>query len=840
MWRLFADTGGTFTDCLGIDPAGREVRAKVLSNGQLAYACTVENGDALVECPGPVPNGFLKGCQLLGDRDAGPSEVLDSRQESRNSTSLQRLRFAHPLPAGLTRVILDARREAPLVGAHLLTQTPLDASLPPLALRLATTRATNALLEAQGARVALFINAGLGDLLHIRDQTRPDLFALHIERPEPLHAAVIEVAGRLDAHGGVLEETDLPRLRRDAEGLLAQGIDTACVALLHSYRNHEPERLIAQELRALGFSWVVTSAELSPRIHLGRRAETALVNAYLGPLMENYLSQVEDALAAGSEMRVMSSGGGLVSHSRFRPIDSLLSGPAGGVVGAAVVATQAGRPRVLCFDMGGTSTDVSRFDGRYHYQHDLRVGPARLQADALRIETVAAGGGSICSMDRGAFKVGPASAGAAPGPACYGNGGPLTLTDVHALLGRLDTGRFAIPLDLKAARERWEAFRRDHRLAREKSESYLEGFLQIANERMANAIRSISVREGEDPADYALLAFGGAGGLHACALAQLLSCPEILVPAEAGILSARGLQQAALEAQEFRQVLMNWEEALTKIPDWIETLTTRALSSTGLDRSQCHIESEGEMRFLGQEATLTILLETLPDAPGRFRQEYQRIFGHLPDRPIELESLRVRVRETLPSPTRERFANDFPSQPAVQLSPPRHRLWIEKQWCEIPQMEGDAVPSDRPIVGPLLLTSDHFTLVVEPGWSAQRDSHGTLLLRRSTSRSSQDDDRPPQVQLELFTQRFRNVVQIMGEQLKKPPSRPTSRSAWITPAACSTPVAGSSPTPPTSRFISAPWAFACAVSSRRFLHVRETSSSPITPPLEALTCPTSP
>ncbi|MFT4638867.1 MAG: 5-oxoprolinase (ATP-hydrolyzing) [Verrucomicrobiales bacterium] len=643
--------------------------------------------------------------------------------------SRRAVRFDEPLSPAHSRLDLDAGREAPLVGAHLLTHTPLSAPLPPIAFRLATTRGTNALLEGRGAKVALFITAGFGDLLRIGDQTRPNLFALNIVRPEPLHAAVVEVSGRQDKDGNLLHEIDFESIQEEAKRLLADGIDTACVALLHSYRNPEPERAVAALLREMGFALVITSTELSSRIHFGRRTETALINAYLAPLMEAYLSDVRGRLHPDSTLRIMTSAGGLVSRERFRPIDSLLSGPAGGVVGAVSIGHQLGLQKILAFDMGGTSTDVSRYDGHYHYQRELRIGQARLQSDALHIETVAAGGGSICSVERSSLKVGPESAGASPGPACYGAGGPLTLTDVHALLGRLSTETFAIPLDLQAAKDRWATFLDENDLSPDQTPAYLAGFLQIANERMADAIRSISVREGEDPSEYALLAFGGAGGLHACALADLLGITEVIVPQDAGILSARGLQQATLEAQRDRQVLMLWDEAAAKVGPWSEEMADHALEEIGLESSACDIRIEGELRFVGQEATLTVSLKS--DATETFLRDYQRIFGHAPDRKIEIESIRVRVRE---------HALSFESE-----------VFVEKDVLS----------------GPLLVPDPHGSLMIEPGWEAERGTLGTLRLRSNKPTDTEDASHPPEVLLELFTQRFRHVVQSMGDQLKK-------------------------------------------------------------------------
>ncbi len=697
-----------------------------------------------------MPEGFLVGTRLA-ETGNGVSEHSPGGQ----------LTFDSPLEESSQRFVFETDREAPLVGAHLLTATPLSDSLPPIALRLATTRGTNALLEGRGADLALFINEGFGDLMRIGDQTRPDLFALEIIRPEPLHAAVVEVLGRLGKDGNELEAIDEAAALAAGKRLLDAGIRTACVALLHSYRNPQGEQRLAEALRRIGFHMVITSSEVSRRIHFGRRTETALIDTYLAPLMEAYLTDVEVGLSAESPLRIMTSAGGLVSRERFRPIDSLLSGPAGGVVGAAAVGRRLGRDKVIAFDMGGTSTDVSRYDGHYHYQRELTVGPARLQREALRIETVAAGGGSLCLIDQGALKVGPESAGASPGPACYGEGGPLTITDVHVLLGRLVPDQFAIPLDVSAAKVRWADFRSEHRIAADQGEVYLEGFLQIANERMTDAIRTISLREGADPSDYALLAFGGAGGLHACALAELLGIEEVLVPRDAGILSARGLEQANLESQRERQVLALWEDVRTSIGGWIDDMREAALAEIGLAEGGCDITVEGEWRFEGQESTLALLLSD--DPVGAFHEEHARIYGHVPERPLELESLRVRVCERGPALSDEVFA----SPESVPKAGDRRRVWSQGAWRDVPCYASESLPPSGVFAGPLMITDPHCTIVVEAGWTAQRGSKGTLALRRCEPITNGDAEHPQEVLLELFTQRFRNVVNVMGEQLRK-------------------------------------------------------------------------
>ncbi len=533
----------------------------VLGEGRVAVEASWVP-EASARPAGPTPLGpLLAGCALrwLGAEAAGTPETTVAGYDPEDGE----LRLTGPAPARAGAVFeIRSPEEAPVLAARLLTRTPQDRPLPPMDLRLATTRGTNALLERKGAPVAFFVTRGLGDLLEIGDQARPDLFALAVEKAPPLYRSVVEVPERLAADGSVLapldEALESGALDEAIAELLAAGVRSAAVALLHSYVRPDHERLLARRLETAGFTHVSCSSELAPLIKILPRAETAVVDAYLGPVIGDYLGRVGRALSQSAALHVMTSAGGLVSAADYRAKDSLLSGPAGGVVGAAEAGARAGLDRVITFDMGGTSTDVARFDGAYEYLFEHRVGDARLVAPALAIETVAAGGGSVCRFAAGRLQVGPESAGAAPGPACYGAGGPLTLTDVNLLLGRLDPERFGLPVDRAAAERRraeLAAAVAAERGAPVDSEALLAGCLAIADERMADAVRRISVRRGYDPSEYALVAFGGAGGQHACSLAELLGMERVLVPEDAGLLSALGLGSALVERFAQRQVL---------------------------------------------------------------------------------------------------------------------------------------------------------------------------------------------------------------------------------------------------------------------------------------------
>ena len=605
IWKIWIDTGGTFTDCLAVDPRGELHRAKVLSTSAVRGRIAGSEGDAVrLTTAWDLPPEFFRGFifRVLGSDIARTVEGSDPAI----------LRLDGPIPGDLAGAAFELRspEEAPVLAARLVTRTPLADELPEIAMRLATTRGTNALLERKGAATALFITRGFADLPRIGTQQRPDLFAMEIVRPEPLYREAVEVPERLAADGSVLIPLDAGAVRKAARRLLDEGIEAAAVALMHAYCSPAHEQEVGRLLREAGFRYVSLSSELAPLIKLLPRAETAVVDAYLSPILERYLAGVSSALGSGS-LHVMTSAGGLVRAEAFRAKDGLLSGPAGGVVGAARAGRRSGFSRVIAFDMGGTSTDVARWDGDFEYLFEHQVGDAHLVAPALAIESVAAGGGSICGFDGIQLKVGPESAGAWPGPACYGAGGPLTLTDVNLILGRLDPDRFEIPLDTAAAGQALDHLRTRMGALDPGPEAILAGLLEIADERMAEAIRSISLRRGYDPAGHALVAFGGAGAQHACAVAELLGISDVLVPADAGLLSALGLGAAVVERFAQRQVLEPLDRVKgERIAGWLEELgreATAAVLAEGIATEEIAVRRRLlNLRFAGQEATLAI------------------------------------------------------------------------------------------------------------------------------------------------------------------------------------------------------------------------------------------
>ncbi|HET7464372.1 MAG TPA: hydantoinase B/oxoprolinase family protein [Longimicrobium sp.] len=773
-WQIWIDTGGTFTDCLARDPRGRLHRAKVLSSS--ALRATVERAlasDALrIKEEWRAPQGLVDGFEvrLLGVRH--PPVRVTTYDLKTHTVYLDRPLPGLP-PAGTT-IELASPEEAPILAAKLVTQTPFGGRLPALSMRLATTRGTNALLERRGGRVALFITRGFGDLLRIGTQQRPELFALRVETRAPLYEAVVEVDERLSADGSVLRALDADALAAAAAQLAADGIDSAAVALMHAYRNPAHERAVAEALRCAGFRHVSLSHELAPLIKLLPRAETAVVDATLAPVIADYLRRVGGALHGG-RLHVTTSAGGLVRPEEFRAKDSLLSGPAGGVAGAAYSGRRSGFDRVIAFDMGGTSTDVARWDGDFEYVWEHEVGGGRIFSPALAIETVAAGGGSVCSFGAEGLRVGPESAGAAPGPACYGAGGPLTLTDCNLLLGRLSPHHFPIPVDGRHAADAADALLREVRAKTGEEttrEALLAGLIEIADERMADAIRTISLRRGYDPAGYALVAFGGAGGQHACGVAERLGIESVVVPADAGLLSALGIGHAPLERFAERQLLRPLAEVEGDVAAWFTELGNQALEAVareGVERGTISVRRRiASLRYVGQESSLEVEWAPGGDLRRAFEERYAAVYGHRPaDRPIELESMRA-VASTPPAePGGEQTPERFPAPTSGS-----RRVWVRGGWRKVPCYTREQLKPGAAFTGPAVLTEAHAATYVAEGWSVEVDGAGALLMERDRTARPLDDaegtaETPQAVRLELFVNRFRALVAEMGEMLRR-------------------------------------------------------------------------
>lgn len=770
-WQIWIDTGGTFTDCLGIPPQSNTwQRAKVLSSGTLRGRVRSAEGMALrVEAA-----WWAENPELFVDYTLRRLRTDETTTITHTDPETQDLRLKNALSdwqAG-EQIELTAHEEAPILATRLVTQTPLDTPLPPMDMRLGSTKGTNALLERKGAKVALLTTEGLEDALLIGDQRRPDLFALQVRKPSPLHQVALPVAERLDAQGNVLQKLTQATKDELLDSLRQQEVEAVAIALLHSYRNPDHETELRDFLSEHGYTYISTSAALHPAIKLVPRANTAVVNAYLAPVITDYLEAVRQKMPDGeARLRVMTSAGGLRDADFFHPKDSLLSGPAGGVVGAAHVAQLSGKQRVISFDMGGTSTDVSRYDGSFAYRYETEVGGTTLYSPSLDIHTIAAGGGSVCRFDGHRLHVGPESAGAAPGPACYGAGGPMTITDVNLLLGRLHPDNFGVPLHREAAEE---AFREVQNQLREADEPHeeaevLKGFLRIANESMAEVIRKISLQEGYDPGTYALVGFGGAGGMHACQVAELLGMDAVVVPFDAGLLSAVGMGYAQVERFATRQVLEPLSEVEAELSEWIESLqfeAQNALQSEGYAAESLQTETaQLFLRLSGQEHTLAVDYAPERDSAKAFREAYENVYEHwIEDRTIELESVKVKVA------TRPR---ELPEAAAVRAYTPEPEGYTERSyaaegWEAIPYFRWENLRPGAEIRGAALLLNDTGTTYLPDHWTARLDGHANLIATpKAEAAESEHEITSEAARLALFTNRFRSLAREMGALLQR-------------------------------------------------------------------------
>ncbi len=794
-WLICTDTGGTFTDCLARDPEGVLHRAKVLSTSALRASIrrVVDESTIEIEQNWRACDDLIAGFALRALDTGEPigrvvrfdaeRSLLKVDGRSRVANQIDRLQ-----PGRLIEAASD--EPAPILAARLVTGTPAGSRLPPMHMRLATTSGTNALLERKGAAVALFITEGFADLLHIGDQLRPDIFALRIIKPPLLHEHVVEVHERLNADGTMLRALDEHDVRAAATKLLSEhGVRVAAIALMHGHRNPDHELQVAAVLRECGFEHVSISSEIAPLIRIVPRAQTAVVDAYLGPIISDYLDSVRRAMesadssgASSSRLHMMTSAGSLNSASRFRACESLLSGPAGGVIGTAAAGRASGFAHVIGFDMGGTSTDVCRCDEELEYRFEHSVGDAKLLAPALAIETVAAGGGSICDFIDGRLIVGPHSAGAQPGPACYGLDGPLTITDVNLLLGRLSADQFEIPISKHAAEAAFDRLLR--RIEASSSASpcatdVLGGFLEIANQRMAAAIEQVSLRRGYDVRDYALLAFGGAGGQHACSLAERLGISTIIMPLDASLLSAAGLMAASVERIAQRQVLQSLESCGDDLPGWIQLLEQQARSQVAVEvvaGAKVVIRRViADIRMLGQDSTIQIEIgederdDLIRLIRMRFAMRYEQVYGHPPPldrKPVEVESIRVLASADDQRPEASKVVGE---DATVAMSFRRQRVHVGGDWCELPAFDRESLRSGAFIDGPAIVLDRRSSCLIESGWTARIDSTGAIVAKRNSDRAAtgRDGCQPEIVKRELFSHRFMAIATEMGQMLQR-------------------------------------------------------------------------
>ncbi|WP_027160642.1 hydantoinase B/oxoprolinase family protein [Mesorhizobium sp. WSM1293] len=721
-WDFWIDRGGTFTDIIGRDPEGGLHPRKLLSENPEAY------NDAAIQ----------------GIRD------------------LLGLSAGDTIPSGLIGDI-----------------------------KMGTTVATNALLERKGDRVLLLITKGFRDALKIAYQARPDIFAKEIILPEQLYERVIEINERVRADGCVEQLLDIAACRPAIEQARADGIDAVAIVFMHAWKYPDHEKAVAKVCRKLGFSQVSVSHEVSPLIKLVGRGDTAVVDAYLSPILSRYVQRVAGELGAAPSsplvgesdqfprLMFMMSSGGLTAADMFQGKDALLSGPAGGVVGMVETARLAGFDKVIGFDMGGTSTDLAHYDGEYERAFDTEVAGVRIRAPMMRIHTVAAGGGSILHYEASRFRAGPDSAGANPGPAAYRRGGPLAVTDANVMLGKLQPDFFPAifgpgqdqMLDVETVRAKFAALAAEIGDGRS-PEIVAEGFVTIAVENMANAIKKISVQRGYDVTEYLLNCFGGAGGQHACLVADALGMEAVLIHPFSGLLSAYGIGLSSVFASRQQALLKPLaEESRTEIGNLIAILREAViaeLAAQGIGEDTVATKPVLHIRYDGTDTTLPVNFEadSIFQARRDFEIAHKAQFGFVyDDKPMIVETVGVEGTDT--GGTGRDETESRTEDLAVSPSQTRE-IFTEGEWRTSPIFRREALKPGNRVAGPALIIEPNQTIVIEPGWLAEITARNHVLLRRVEKKRRQaalGTEADP-VMLEVFNNLFMSIAEQMGVTLQ--------------------------------------------------------------------------
>ncbi|MCG8585129.1 MAG: hydantoinase B/oxoprolinase family protein, partial [Pirellulales bacterium] len=777
LWQFWIDVGGTFTDCIARRPDGSLVRQKVLSSGVTKGVVGEGSTTSLIFDAALVADmkDFWRGYlfRLIDARGIVHESNVVHFDSSAGAFSLDPPLEVSP-PFG-THYELASGEEAPIVAIRKLLGLRLDEPIPACTVRLGTTRGTNALLTRTGARTTLVTTEGFGDVLRIGYQNRPHLFELAIQKPTPLYAESIEIAERTSHNANVLKVPDEAAVRKQLVSLKQIGIEALAVCLLHGATRPDHEQLVRRIAEDIGFDEVSISSDVAQLLKIVARGDTTVVDAYLNPVLRDYVAALRESLGE-SPLRLMTSAGGLVDAGRFTGKDSILSGPAGGVVGLARVAEAAGFERALGFDMGGTSTDVSRFDGEFLLQYEAEKAGVRIVTPMMAIETVAAGGGSVCHFDGVKLAVGPASAGADPGPACYGRGGPLAVTDINFLLGKILPDRFPFPLSMDAVQQRLEAVRDEVAEKTGKRFELVElanGFLRIANAKMASAIRSISVAEGCDPREYVLVAFGAAAGQHACAVARELSITQILNHPDAGLLSAYGIGLADITRHGSRAIglplgELNEDQRNTLFLE-LEQETRRDVAAEGVADDRIRTRRSMDLRYQGLDAYLTIAEPSDGDWQHAYVDEHRKRYGYVHEgRPIEVVTLRVEAigsSETKPPPTERAPRN-------ARQSDETTTVYFDAAPHEAGVFARDDLRAGDVVAGPAIICEPFATTVIDPGWEAETLSGGELILhdagnslQEAADRHEISDKADPTL-LEVFNNHFAEIAEQMGITLR--------------------------------------------------------------------------
>ena len=651
--------------------------------------------------------------------------------------------------------------------------------------RMGTTVATNALLERKGDRVAFVTTRGFGDALRIGYQARPRIFDLNIVLPELLYERVIEAHERIGADGNVLEALDEDQVRLALEAAYGDGIRSVAVALLHSYRHPDHERRVGELCEKIGFSQVSLSHQASPLIKLVSRGDTTVVDAYLSPILRRYVEQVAADLGVdrgqGPQLMFMQSNGGLTDARLFQGKDAILSGPAGGVVGMTRSASISGFNRLIGFDMGGTSTDVTHFNGEFERSFETEVAGVRMRAPMMNIHTVAAGGGSVLNFDGSRFRVGPGSAGADPGPACYRRGGPLTVTDCNVMLGKIQPDYFPAifgpngdeQLDIEVVHRKFAQLAQrvsDAQGVKMSAAEVAEGFLRIAVENMANAIKKISVQRGYDVTEYTLNCFGGAGGQHACQVADALGMTRVFLHPFAGVLSAYGMGLADIRAMREAQVDIDFDpktayDALTRYCDPLVAQANDELLEQGVADDHISNVVKVHLRYKGTDTSLLVDYADGETMLSDFCDAHQQRFGFVSrQRCLVIEAVSVEAvgaGGAVSEPTPLAASPDTGPRETV-------RMFSNGATFDTALFDRAQLGVGQSVRGPAIIIEPTATIVIEPGWQGRVNEHGHLLLERHTERKAVEaiGTRADPVMLEVFNNLFMSVAEHMGATLQ--------------------------------------------------------------------------
>ena len=712
MWQFWIDRGGTFTDIVARKPDGTILIDKLLSENVSMYK------DAAI--------AGIKRILKLKNEDKIPTDKIAS-------------------------------------------------------VKMGTTVATNALLERKGDRTLLLITKGFGDLLRIGYQNRPLLFDLNIQLPELLYDRVVEVSERLDANGKIVKKLDENQVKIALKKAKNDGINSVAIAFMHSYINPDHENIIAKIAENENFDQISVSHKVSPLIKLVGRGDTTVVDAYLSPILRRYVNQVSDELEEdkSTKLMFMQSNGGLTDANLFQGKDALLSGPAGGVVSMVQTGKQAGYQKLIGFDMGGTSTDVCHFAGEYERSFETELAGVRIRAPMMQINTVAAGGGSILSFKDGRFQVGPESAGAIPGPASYGKDGPLTVTDCNVLLGKLHPEHFPNvfgktgdkPLNVEIVRTKFIALAKEISAQTKKPEMDIifmaEGFLKIAVENMANAIKKISIQKGYDVTNYTMNCFGGAGGQHACHVADSLGISKVLIHPYAGVLSAYGMGLAEIRSIREGHLEQNIEE-IENAKILINKLSLKAkedLTKQGIENSSIKLVKLAFLHYQGSHQNLEINFDTVEKMREAFEQEHKKRFGFFVDgRTIFVEMLTV---EAIGKTTANNNFLNVSSQSKVAAPIAHKTMYVDNNKNSVPIYKRSDLKIEQKVIGPAIISEATGTNVIERGWLGSLDKYYNLILSRAEEKKSEKGlgTSVDVVMLEVFNNLFMNIAEQMGATL---------------------------------------------------------------------------